>query len=208
MKFLTVLFFEDGTYAGTQGNERPLADDWQPPTYLHPGDTRVRRYLAVHLGAAEMPGNGRCVSTDLAEALEPHPESTPAAPKFGIKSIDRMPQILDAPVALADFPAWMRANGPDRMAMPLRAWLTLHMPELAATYGLDRGIDIEAMIAVERRRVVRPEHSMLPELELWLQRREAAKRETILERQRQAERRRVEALLAGEDIQPSTMKGV
>ncbi len=196
MKLLTVLFYDDGRYAGTQGHERPLRDGWEPPCYLLPGEEAPRRFLAVHLGAGEMPGGDRCVSTDLAEALEHHPSSTPEAPRFGIKSMDLMPQIYDAPVALADFPRWMRANGPARMAKPLRAWLTLHEPELAATYRLNRGIDIDDMAAVERKRVLaRPEHSLLPELELRSERRAAAKRGQVFARQREAERRRIETIL-------------
>jgi hypothetical protein len=199
MKFLTVLFYDDGTYAGTQGNERPLPDDWSPPLYTKPGDAAPRRFLAVHLGVAEMPGNGRCVSTDLGEVLETHPKSTPEAPKFGIKSMAMMPQIHDAPVTLKDFPRWMRANGPAAMPKALRAWLTLTQPELAAAYRLDRGITIDDQMEVEAKRaLLREEHSRLPALKVLAERQAAQRRQRLFERSRRGRARAADGEAAGE----------
>lgn len=186
MKFLTVLFKEDGTYFGTQGHERPLPDSWMPPPYTNPGETQVRRLVAVHLGAAELSGTARCVSTDLFDAIESHPASTSEAPKFGIKDMALMPQIYDAPVALADFPAWMRANGPDRMPKALRAWLTLVMPDLAAQYRLDRDVSLEDMMAVEAKRTptILEEHSRMPNLKAAQERQREEQRQAKFQKAR------------------------
>jgi hypothetical protein len=165
MKWLTVLYRDDGSVGGVLGREAPIPDAWEAPVYFHAGDPAPRRFIAVHLGVGQMPGGGRCVTEDLYEAIESHPDSTPSAPKFGIKDMALMPQIHDAPCLVADFPTWMRANDPRRLPLFFRAWMTLTMPELAATYGLARGVSIEDLLDVEARRVgVRPEHSRLPKL--------------------------------------------
>jgi hypothetical protein len=195
MKFLTILFYDDGRYAGTQGAERLLPDDWQPPTYMLPGDTKPRRFLAVHVGAAEMNGTPKCVSTELSEALEADPASSPAAPRFKVITGKQSPALIDVPCTRSAMDAWLRANGPDKVAQPLRAWLTLTTPEFAATYRLNRGVDLADLVAVERKRLgtIRPEHSRLSSLEFQIQERAKAKRAAIFERQRRAERQRAEA---------------
>jgi hypothetical protein len=195
VKFLTILYYPDGTVAGTSGSEYPLPDTWAPPPFILPGDSEPRRFLAQHLGAGEMPGDGRCVSELLAEAVETHPQSRAGALRFNVRPGKALPLIHDVPCSLSGLEGWLRANGPDRMAKPLRAWLTLCAPDFAEAHRLDRGVDLEDMIAVERKRAgVRPEHSRLVDLEQRIVSREQKKRDAVFARQAEATRARLEAL--------------
>ncbi len=152
MKFISLLFHPDGTYAGTYARDALVQNP--PPVQIPAPEGAPRKvFIYKHVGMLETDGSDTCPSFAYAASLETRPGSTAANPNARIKAgHGNAPLLIAAPAVLEDVGPFVAKHGVKALPHNARAWITLVAPAVAAEHGIDAGITLHHQLAVEKLR--------------------------------------------------------